>query len=774
MPVSAGDRVNIEREDTLAVSDLGPPKKEYFLVRLTSLLIVKILLAALTAWAATHSASSFADTAMPVIFNAPLSARPGDIVGLQGENFGDAPTVTLMGNGGDSTSLNKLEVVNSFGTGWVSFKIPATATGALTVQVSNGAATSAPIVLNGARAYHLDALQIVPRGPFRLFGRNLLLPGFTPVVTVDGLPAVVNIRASDEHMLVVTAPRGVRVGGKAAITVANGNGTGPALLDREIDVAAGGGDPFALGVGWGAGFSAIAAKVVLAASDARLASKVVCNGLVDDTPAIQAAIDLVATGGGVLQLPPGTCRLTGSIKLKSRVVLQGAGKNRTVLKYEADYPLWGRGLDLVGVRELTLVNTRGRRTESPLLQQSTRAFFQNVKFDLNGGNQIFFTGNKNMVVQGCDFLQTKSPDGFGPYNINAGGLVFVGNRTTFADGSPDFPLVHDAYVANNHFTRDARENQESKAVNHSFTMNFAHRIALVGNTFDVLGGPITNKFRNDGETMLTEGGGGKRTENLGTVVSATRTTLSDPGNKINVAPFEGGAFPENYGVAVVGGKGAGQSRRVTAYTQGTLTVDKPWDVVPDTSSRYATFVWGLEKSLIKGNTLNQNPRGIWLYQTAIREVDIVGNAFNEGGGIYLRSAQILENRLFVPMAGVRIANNSITNTTKQWCSYISVVFVRTDEQDFGIGTIGVEVRNNTLQANSPNLTLPQEESCGAEGFINRMLAEGPTQALSKNQTRLLGTIFQNNKCLSCEIGVIVRDGARGTVQDGNVMIAAPR
>lgn len=718
--------------------------------------------------------SSFAQPLTPIVFNAPLSARPGDIVGLQGENFGDAPTVTLMGIGVSTSSQNKLEVVNSFGTGWVSFKIPTTATGALTVQVSNGAATSAPIILNGARAYHLDALQIVPRGPFRLFGRNLLLPGFTPVVTVDGLPAVVDTRASDEHMLMVTAPRSVRAGGKAAISVDNGNGTGPALLDREIEVAAGRGDPFTLGVGWGAGFSAIAAKVVLAASDARLASKVVCNGLVDDTPAIQAAIDLVAAGGGVLQLPPGTCRLAGSLKLKSRVVLQGAGKNRTVIRYEANYPLWGRGLDLAGVRNLTLINTRGR-IESPLVQNSTRVFFQNLKFDLNGGIPIFFTGNKNMVVQSCDFLQTKSPDSFGPYVFtNTGGLFFVGNRTTFADGSPDFPLVHDAYMANNRFTRDARENQDSKAVNHSFTMNFAHRIALVSNTFDVLGGPITNKFRNDGEAMLSEGGGGKRTENLGTVVSATSTTLSDPGNKIDVAPFEGGAFPENYGVAVVGGKGAGQSRRVTAYSQGTLTVDKPWDVVPDPSSRYATFVWGLEKSLIKGNVLNQNPRGLWLYQTAIREVDIVGNTFNEGGGIYLRSAQILKERLFVPIIGVRIANNSITNTTKQWRSYISVLFVRTDEQDFGIGTIGVEVRNNTLQANSPNLTMPQEESGGAEGFINRMHAEGPTQALSKNQTRLLGTIFQNNKCLSCEIGVIVRDGAKGTVQDGNAVIAAPR
>lgn len=717
--------------------------------------------------------SAFSEPLKPIVFNAPLSARPGDVVGLQGENFGDTPTVTLMGNGGGSTSQSQLEVVNSFGTGWVSFKIPSTAAGALTVQISNGGATSTPVPLNGARAYHLDALQIVPLGRFRVFGRNLQLPGFTPVVTVDGLAAVVDARASDEHMLVATAPSGARVGGKAAITVDNGNGTGPALLDRQIDVAAGGGDPFALGVGWGAGFSAIAAKVVLAASDARLGSKVVCNGLVDDTPAIQAAVDLVATGGGVLQLPPGTCRLAGSLKLRSRVVLQGAGKDRTVIRYEANYPLWGRGLDLAGVRNLTLINTRGR-IESPLLQDSRRVFLQNVRFQLNGGLHMYLTGNTNFVVAGSDFIQPKNPYENGPFVLNgSSGLVFTGNTIVFAHGAPSFSKVHDAYVTQNRFTRDAQDNQNSKSVTHSLTMDFAHRVAIVGNTFDVLGGPIANKFRNDGETLLTEGGGGRRTESLGTVASATATTLSDPTNKIDVTPFAAGQIPENYGVAIVGGRGAGQSRRVTAYTESTLTVDAPWGVVPDTTSRYSTFVWGMEKSLIKGNTLVQNPRGIWLYQTAVREVDIVDNTMTEGGGIYLRSAQNLKSRLFVPMFGVRIASNNITNTTKQWRSYISVMFVRMDELDFGIGTIGVEVRNNTIQANSPNLTMPQEESGGAEGFINRMHAEGPTQALSKTQTRLLGTIFQNNKCISCEVGVIVRDGAKGTVLDGNVVITAP-
>jgi hypothetical protein len=446
-----------------------------------------------------------------------------------------------------------------------------------------------------------------------------------------------------------------------------------------------------------------------------------------------------------------------------------------LIKYEASYPVGGRNIDLSGVRDLTLKNTRGW-IESPLLQKSTRVFLQNVRFELGGGVQMFLTDNKNFVVTGSDFIQPKNPKDSGPYYMaGCSGLVFIKNTTTFANGSPTFAMVHDAYVANNRFTRDAKNNQNSKGVIHSFAMDFAYRIAVVGNTFDVIGGPIANKARNDGETILTEGGGGRRTENVGTVASATETTLSDPSNVINVMPFlpySASIIPDNFGVAIVGGKGAGQSRRVKAYSTGVLTVDRAWDVIPDTTSHYATFVWGLEKSLIKGNTLSQNPRGIWLYQTAVRDVDIIGNTLTEGGGIYLRSAQRLKDKLFVPIYGVRIAKNTITNTTRNWASYINVTFVRMDAKDFGIGTIGVDISENTITANRPNLSLTQEESGGAEGYMNQTLFEGEYQNQS-SQTRLLGTIFQKNKCIDCNVGFKIREGARGTVEEGNSTIASP-
>ena len=705
--------------------------------------------------------SSFAENApagaeTPVIFNAPLSASPGDVVGLQGANFGEEPVITLIANAGMPGQM--LAVHSKFETSWLSFKLPEAATGALVVVVSNGSAHSTPLALNAALAFHLDAMQLVPRGTFKIFGRNLRMAGYEPKLLVDGLPAQVDVQASNEHMLVATAPPQLKPTAGAKITVDNGNGTGPSVLERKIGVVPGNGDPFELGVGWGAGFEAIA----------RRTKAVTCSGVADDTAALQAAIDQMAnTGGGVLQLPAGECRLAGSLKLKSNVVLQGAGKDLTLLMYETNYPFHGRALKLAGVRDLTMQNTNGR-IESPLLQNSERVFLQNVRFLLAGGLQMFLTNNTNFVVMGCEFLQPKNPWDNGPYHMAANaGLVFVGNRTTFANGSPTFARTHDAYIANNRFTRDVRDNQSSKGVIHSFAMDFAHRIAVVGNTFDVLGGPITNKTRNDGETFLTEGGAQSRTENLGTVTVAAAKGLTDLNNTINLQPFQGQGVPENYGVAIVGGRGAGQMRRVTDYEGKTLMVDRPWALVPDNTSRYATFVYGLEKSIIKNNTLTDNPRGIWIYQTAAREVDIINNSILQGGGIYLRSFQSFKDRQFLPIYGIRIAGNTITNTQSEWASYVTMRFVRTDAIDFGIGTIGVEVRENVITANEPNISLPQEEVADREGYTNRMHAEGETQAIAKNQTRLLGTIFQNNLCLRCRTPMLVREGAKATVLDGN-------
>lgn len=722
---------------------------------------------------ATVIAKTTATVSTPVVFNAPLSSAPGDVISLQGENFGTSPSVYLVDAAGKK--LSTLSIVSTYGTGALTARLPSTATGALIVQVDNGGAVSGLVKLNAARPYHLDALQINGGGAFRLFGRNLLVAGSTPTVTIDGLAATVNTSQSNEHMLVLTAPANLKANGKPVIIVDNKNGSGPATLDRPVEAVAGKGtDPFGLGVGWGDGFSTITGRVINAASDSRLSRKVKCDGSTDDFAALQASISLASQlGGAVVQLPAGTCLYTQSLALASKVVVQGAGKGKTVLRYDAaitgTHAFWAKSLDLLGLADLSVDFVKAN-AETSNLQANRRIFLRNVALAMNGGIQMFWQDNINFVVRGTDIVQPANSKLNGPFFMaNNSGLSFVDNTITFAHGAPSMPRCSDAYLAGNRITRDVRNVMDSPSIVHSLAIDFAHRIAIVGNTFDVLGGPVTNKNRNDGETLLTEGGGPNRTENIGTATSASATTLVDTNNTINITPFNDGIVPANYGIAIVGGKGAGQHRRITGYTGKTVSIDTAWDVIPDNTSRYATFVWGLEKALIKGNTLKDNPRGIWIYQTAAREVDIVNNTINNGGGIFIRADQRLSTKLFTPMFGLRIANNAVNNTNRQWPSYVNINFTRQDSSNFGVANIGTEVRNNRMIASSPNLLMPQEIRASSEGYAAMMYGEGPSQSLALTEPRILGTVFQGNSCTNCTQLIVNGEATRTTVQESNLL-----
>jgi hypothetical protein len=115
----------------------------------------------------------------PAIFNYSLSGKPGDVIGLQGSKFGSNPQVFLSR---PSNSPIQLKVVNK-GNDYVAVMIPESESlGLYKIQVSDGTNSSKEIYLNQAHAMSFDTPEIAANGKFRIFGRNLLLPGATPTV----------------------------------------------------------------------------------------------------------------------------------------------------------------------------------------------------------------------------------------------------------------------------------------------------------------------------------------------------------------------------------------------------------------------------------------------------------------------------------------------------------------------------------------------------------------------------------------------------------------
>lgn len=487
------------------------------------------------------------------------------------------------------------------------------------------------------------------------------------------------------------------------------------------------------------------------------------NGTPVATAISEAIAALSRTGGGVVRLGAGTCTLERQVALASNIILQGAGQDRTTLRYAVDYPLSAEGQRVIALRDLTLTNA-GSVQEGPMLHKNSFVLFQNVTMNFVRQKQAFFDSNRNILVTGCIFNQGEGLQQQSPYLFSdSRGLIFTDNITRLTMGAAAFERVNSGYIAGNIFRRDDMT-QNLPGTLHMMTVDFASGIAVIDNIFDTEHGPILNRTRNDGEAILTEGGGGARTERIGIVQAATANSMTDSGLRLSREFFAG--LSGNYGIAIVAGKGAGQMRGITGFFSGLVKVDRPWNVVPDGTSRYATFAWGLERALIRGNSFNQMPRGIWLYQTAIRDVALVGNRFADSGGIYLRGYQNIASGMFDPIYNVLIEGNSLTNSGRAWPAYLTAVFVNSDARAFGIGMLGIVFRNNVLTAHMPPLTLQTEEYAGNEGYYAMMRVEHYKTFERSPLPRVLGTIFQNNHCIGCDRAYRIGTGAGGTVISG--------
>lgn len=127
----------------------------------------------------------------------------------------------------------------------------------------------------------------------------------------------------------------------------------------------------------------------------------------------------------------------------------------------------------------------------------------------------------------------------------------------------------------------------------------------------------------------------------------------------------------------------------------------------------------------------------------------------------------------MPIYNVLIARNTVVNTAGQWMSYINTVFVNADARAFGTATLGIEVRANSITANRPNLYSQTEEYAGTEGYVNMMRVENFSGYESSAEPRLLGSIFVDNGCTNCDVGVRIGTGAGGTTILNTTLVNSP-
>ncbi|AKD57255.1 hypothetical protein SD10_22530 [Spirosoma radiotolerans] len=719
-----------------------------------------------------------ASAQQPVIFNTSPSIQPGEALSLQGNFSSSAKAFMTVGASTTTTTLPILVQT----TGQATVQIPAnTPIDRYQIWLQDQGANSPRVTINQAWPMHTDSPDITPGGTLRIFGRNLLLKRGTPLVQLtegaNTLQASVIPNQSDAFCLTIQLPATIQPARIYTLKVSNGLGGADAFtpLEQPLTAIPAATDYFQLGLPWASKLT-FYGNVYNVKTDPRLARKAIGDGQANDQPAIQAAIDRAsADGGGIVYLPAGTYKLTSPyfeyIHMRDRVVLQGQGKDRTLLKfgYQLEAPhmglYWPPITTQAGLADLALINVDNSGSEQVgnMRGQAREAFLLRVRFALNQGDWLWWANSEKILIAGSDFTQgvDSRTNYHGPLMLN-GCVNFVvrDNTFTYAVDGLNFNFAHDGIFQNNQVYRDGSARYPTSTVNHVLVVNFTYNLAVLDNVFKVINGPAQN--RNDGETIISEGGGGDRIdEETGTVSWAGGVNLRDESKNWGPARLR----PV---VAIVSGRGMGQWRWITSRSGNTLSLDRAWDVAPEGGSRYTIFNWGSRNWLVSGNYMEGNRRGITLYHNATTQVALVMNTLVNSGSIDLTPIQVDDgSQKFIPMYTNQIMANSVSNTDGSNGVFIGVHTVQAiQERTFGTSVIGLEVRNNNLLTAHPNIPAIVDAPF-PEGYLNYLQFQPLHKPyVEDNIPAILGSVFQNNTAANCDNALYVNSGSHNTLVCG--------
>lgn len=717
----------------------------------------------------------------PTLFQASETVQPGDTMNIQGSGFNLSASawLQLVKSDGtlDSTQLRQIKIANQ-STYLIQAVVPADMpAGMWATWIQNGATTSNILYVHQARATGYDFKEVAPGNPLRVWGRNLVPPGgdyhtayatFTNGSTTVTAPAT----AGDAYSLTITTPAGLTPGTVYTVNVSNGLGStrGQSLVPVPLTIRSAGPDVWNLGVPWAADFT-FSANEYNVETDVRLSLHAVGDGITDDLPAIQAAATYAHThGGGVVYLPSGTYYLDNtstSLTIDSQTVLKGNGPGNTTLTYgknagsDMNNAVIFPNVSQVGLLNLSFQNLNTRTTRNGSTDNSnlsatptSEVFFKNISWQMGGYTEPIL-GYYDKFLIADSTLSTTSKE-YSPLYIRSNDTTIKGNTLFSGIGRE---IIHGAnlVIENNTLTVDGNANNPFVGETGGLELSYSSNVAVRGNTIQVTG--TTNHSVNDLEMILTQSAE-IRLSILGTPSSASSSSLSDTtkdwSSNTSFDPNPVLSYPyrndiDNI-VAIISGTGMGQWRSITAHDLHSITLGRPWDVIPDTTSGYEITRWTADRMSIINNTIINGSEGVDLYSGA-NDTVVANNTITNSGGIGLYGLE--HHHVSVSQTDPTyeehylgwnnlITNNTVTNTNGLVAAKI---WINLEEWE-GVNARGNvllsnEIRNNSLIAHTPN-TVGQ----GQLGYENY---EGFYDSLHYYLTNedpgligVIGTIWENN------------------------------
>lgn len=367
------------------------------------------------------------------------------------------------------------------------------------------------------------------------------------------------------------------------------------------------------------------------------------NDEFDDTNSIQSALNAAGeNGGGIVQVPRGKFQINNTLLIPRGVLLRGENRDLTMLYWrDRTKPLESliQGSNTFGLEDLTLqaINHEyGIVSDLPEKKDAGNVFLTRLCLQFNMFDQL--------GQEGKDVIKRMFT---GNYAVRAGGenvqirdcRIYTSNQYVQLKG-------HHCLISNNTFEGGGTNNivgSENTIENNIVTGGPVTRGGVYGaldNTYFARN-EMGNVFLHDAEIITTDGGWHQPVKLI--EGSKTHYTIDkDLNPKLFVNPV----------ILVHRGKGAGQYRNVVSYEGRKIELEKQWQVEPDASSEIVIFP-PCRNTLLIGNEFHDGPivqnftRGInWIFSG--NKFIRTGGANSAGRGLIPNwHPQYLENEIIV-------------------------------------------------------------------------------------------------------------------------------
>ncbi len=562
------------------------------------------------------------------------------------------------------------------------------------VWAQNGSGVSKPITINQTEAWWVGPNAATRGEVTSIFGRNLTQDGGTTTSNV-----YIEDSAGKGYWAPVVSANPYKIDFKVPTGLANGS--------YKVWVHNGDGGQY----GW-------SEPVTLTVNDGLKYTGTTFNvkdfgakgdGVTDDTQAIKnalAAADKVAWS--TVYLPTGTYIVKETLSPGSdKVRWLGAGKSSSTIKaangFASDFLYEGSGLNQITFQDLGIDANAKKVGVSTFfnykvmqIRNSTDIQYLNVKINAEGGAAPFdWSGNTRIFMKNSDVIGSEGFLG-NAKQVFIDGTTFAGtdNRDTLISGFGVKELSITNSVGKNLDTSNPSNNKWVKgrlfidfgywgtSQNQYFGNNQTVDLAPTSDTGDA--------DQNSGEQILWEP---QESQSLGAVTGATSNSVS-----FSAPP----SVSDSWYLAIIGGKGIGQSRQVKSYNSSTKTyqVEDGWNVTPDSSSVIVASKTA-SQIVVYGNTLDgasdyksrvTASSGVQPYLGAT-DVIVDNNTFHElrtGVSLWSGSPAGGTNGQFSPTYFTQITNNKFVDS-------LTGVRFYTQYGWKGTKVLGTNFSGNTLQ-----------------------------------------------------------------------------